>query len=114
MIGASDSGSLSLYVTCLVFSVAAASDLAIYSRPSDVEEGGFYVRAKTKDLVVRLGDTVDLACKTSLDWHLCGFTQPNGETCNRLSEETYQTGCKRNGRISYKVTWWTSFKNIHT
>ena len=91
-------------LTTLFVHLSVAKDLIVFSRPSDVGEDGLYIRAKTRDLVVGFGDTVDLTCKTSIDWDLCGFTQPNGDRCNRLSESKYSTSCKNNERISYHVS----------
>ena len=101
-----------LLISVFCFLLAESKGLVVLSRPSGSEDDGLFILAKSKDLVVRYGDTVDLICKTNVDWHLCTFSIPGGETCSRLSENKLSTSCEANGgRLSYQVLYSTHTHN---
>ena len=58
-------------------------------------------------MVARAGESIDLTCRTTKDWRLCGWLQPQaageGEWCDRLSSSKYDSACDNNDRIRYKV-----------
>ena len=88
-----------LVILCGLNDLASASDLMTIKGPYDE----LHVNAKTKDLVVPVGSTINLICKTNEPWDLCAFQQPNEEICNHLSSAVYDTGCSTNDRIKFTV-----------
>ena len=58
-------------------------------------------------MVARAGETVDLTCRTTKEWRLCGWLQPQAagadEWCDRLSSSKYDSACESNDRVRYKV-----------
>ena len=88
-----------------VNSVLSTTDLIIISPPAS-EKGldTFRISAKSQDVVAKVGDTIDLTCRTSRPWHLCSWYMPKGDWCHRLSSEKYATSCKENERIRFQVS----------
>ena len=57
-------------------------------------------------MVARAGESVDLTCRTSTEWRLCGWLQPKAEEwCDRLSSSKYDSACDTNDRVRYKVKY---------
>ena len=57
-------------------------------------------------MVARVGESVDLTCRTSTEWRLCGWLQPKAEEwCDRLSSSKYDSACDTNDRVRYKVKY---------
>ena len=90
--------------------LASAGDLVVISPQSGVGKDGdssatptFYISAKSHDLVVRGGDTVDLTCHSSEAWHLCSWMMPSSEWCHRLSHTKYDKSCPSNSRVRFQV-----------
>lgn len=57
-------------------------------------------------MVARAGDAVDLTCRTSAAWRLCGWLRPGAdaaEYCDRLSTSKYDSACAHDSRVRYKV-----------
>lgn len=97
------------FLFLFVIIVFVSGDLVLISPPSGDDEGGdatptFYVSAKSRDLVVRGGDTVDLTCHTSQAWHLCSWRMPSADWCDRLSHSKYDTSCPTNSRVRFQVS----------
>lgn len=87
------------------------SEMVLISAPSQSNSGGaatptFRIEAKSRPLVARVGDTVDLSCVTDSAWHLCSWKQPQegGVGCYRLSTDKYASSCHGDARIRYQVS----------
>ena len=66
----------------------------------------FCVVRRSHSVVARAGDAVDLTCRTSAAWRLCGWLRPGadaGEYCDRLSTSKYDSACAHDSRVRYKV-----------
>ena len=53
----------------------------------------------------KIGDSLTLTCKTSQAWDLCRWEMPNGQKCDRRSNEVYSVSCMENARVKFKVTF---------
>ncbi len=53
-------------------------------------------------MVARVGETLELSCRTTSPWNLCGWRQPSGVWCDRLSTSKYASSCFGNDRVRYK------------
>ena len=53
----------------------------------------------------QVGESVTLTCQSNIPWYLCGWQQPNGQWCDRLSSSYYDTHCHNNPNIQYFVSY---------
>ena len=66
----------------------------------------FWIQETSRpDLVVRVGESVSMKCRTNRPWDFCGWKQPNAGWCKRLLKASrFVTACDENPRVKYDVS----------